>query len=236
MADDISNRPQPAQAPTAPLPIAQTPASQSPVAASAIEAARERTIRVLTDRFADDTLTLDQFEALLDRMYKATTVAELDGLLHDAQARALRRPTTVQHYAESGVQRRLLSIMSNTERTGRWVMPRQLEVRAVMSSLQLDLREAALPAGVCEIDLMAVMTDVGILVPPGVIVEDLALGIMANVENQAVDPNVVSADAPRIRITGTAFMANVEIRMAPPGGSYRAAWKEARKAWRKRNR
>ena len=76
MADDISNRTRPADGSTAPLPISHMPASASPVAASAIEAARERTIRVLTDRFADDTLSIDQFEALLDRMYKASTVAE----------------------------------------------------------------------------------------------------------------------------------------------------------------
>ena len=60
--------------------------------------------------------------------------------------------------------------MSNTERTGRWSMPRQLEVRALMSSIVLDLREVSIHGGVCEIDLFAVMASVEILVPPGVVV------------------------------------------------------------------
>jgi hypothetical protein len=241
MADDISNRTPPVDAPTAPVSIANMPASASPVAASALEAARERTIRLLTDRFADDSLDLEQFEAHLDRMYKATTVAELDGLLRDVEARTARRAAVAPAYGEPAygelpAPRRVLSIMSNTERTGRWAMPRQLEVRALMSSIVLDLRETSIPAGVCEIDLLAIMANVEILVAPGVVVEDLALGVMANVENRALDERIVPADAPRIRITGTAVMANVEVRMGPTGMPFRAAWREARKAWRRRRR
>src|SRR5881398_2515277 len=144
MADDISNRP------TAPVPSAGAPAS--PVEASALEAARERTIRVLTDRFADDTLSIEQFESRLDRMYKASTVAELEALLHEVETYRAQAPAVSPYsasYAPTPGPRRLLSIMSNTERTGRWVMPRQLTVRSLMSSVALDLREATLPAGVC---------------------------------------------------------------------------------------
>src|SRR2546430_16111136 len=106
--DDISNQP------TGPLPLAQTPASASPAAASALEAARERTIRVLTGRFADDTLSIEQFESRLDRMYKATTVAELETLLREVET---QRPqaSAVSPYSASYVAppapRRLLSIM-----------------------------------------------------------------------------------------------------------------------------
>ena len=236
MADDISNRNPPADAPTAPLSIANMPASASPVASSALEAARERTIQLLTDRFADDSLNLEQFEALLDRMYKAETVAELDGLRRDVEQRNVRRPPTAPSYGELPAPRRVLSIMSNTERTGRWSMPRQLEVRALMSSIVIDLREVAIPGGVCEIDLLAVMASIEILVPPGVIVEDLALGVMANVENRTLDDGIVPIDAPRLRITGTAVMANVEVRMSGAGLPFRKAWREAQKAWRRRRR
>ena len=236
MPDDISNRARPADASTAPLPISQMPASASRVAASAIEAARERTIRVLTDRFADDTLSLDEFETRLDRMYKASTVSELDGLLNEVDSRSMRRVAVTPSYAEPAATRRVLSIMSNTERSGRWAMPRQLEVRSLMSSIVLDLRETPLPAGVCEIDLLAVMANLEVLVPPGVVVEDLALGVMANVENRTFDDPDAPIDAPRIRITGTAIMANVEIRTAPAGLPFRDAWKEARRMWRRRRR
>src|SRR3712207_5178566 len=50
---------------------------------AALEAARERAIRLLTDRFADDTLTVDEFEARLDRMYQGTAPADLEALTGD---------------------------------------------------------------------------------------------------------------------------------------------------------
>src|SRR5881394_2900217 len=123
MADDISNRP------TAPVPSAGGSAGgpDALVAASALEAARERTIRVLTDRFADDTLSIEQFESRLDRMYKASTVPELEALLHEVETYRAQAPAVSPYsesYAPTPGPRRLLSIMSNTERTGRWVMPR----------------------------------------------------------------------------------------------------------------
>jgi hypothetical protein len=226
MADDISNRPSPDSPATAPFPAGP---------GSALEVARERTIRVLTDRFADDTLSIEEFEARLDRMYKATSPAELELLLREIERRVPQSGVGVQSYGSypPAPMRRLLSLMSNTERSGRWAMPRQLHVRALMSSILLDLREVPLPPGLYELDLLAVMTSVEILVPPGVIVEDLALGVMANVENRALDEGY-SGDAPRIRITGTVVMANVEVRVADPGAPPRVAWREAHRAWKQR--
>jgi hypothetical protein len=225
MADDISN----------PIGAGASPARQAAVAASALEAARERTIRVLTDRFADDTLSLDEFESRLDRMYKASTPAELDALLGEVEARqprpvALDAPA--QHYGPS-VPRRILAIMSNTKRTGRWSMPRKLEARAIMSEIVLDLREVTLPAGVCEIDVFALMANIEILVPPGIVVEEMPLSLMANVENDAVDDGTAGANAPRLRLVGTAVMANVEVRVAEPGLPPGKAWRRAKWSQRK---
>ena len=224
MADDISN----------PIGTSAAPARQAAVAASALEAARERTIRVLTDRFADDTLSLDEFEARLDRMYKASTPAELDTLLGEVEARQ-PRPVGLDaaaHYGPS-VPRRILAIMSNTKRTGRWSMPRKLEARAIMSEIVLDLREVTLPAGVCEIDVFALMANIEILVPPGIIVEEMPLSLMANIENHAIDDGTAGANAPRLRLVGTAVMANVEVRVAEPGLPPGKAWRRAKWSQRK---
>jgi hypothetical protein len=103
-----------------------------------------------------------------------------------------------------------------------------------MSSVTLDLREAVLPAGLCEIDVLALMASVEIIVPPGVLVETLALGVMANVENRTFDDGTTPNDAPRVRITGTAIMANVEVMVAEPGPPSQAAKREAHRAWRRR--
>jgi hypothetical protein len=236
MSDDIS-KPRPldaGRAPTAPL-TPMAPALQS----SALEVARERTIRILTDRFADDTLTIDEFEARLDRMYKAQSPAELETLLHEVELRANAASAAARDTLPAprdAAPRRVLAIMSETKRTGRWVMPRELEVRAIMSNVVLDLRDVAMPAGYCEIDLFAVMSEVVILVPPHVLVEDLTLTVMGESKNAAVDDGTLSQDAPRLRVTGTVFMATAQMYVGEPRLPLKDAIKQARRAHKKGRR
>jgi hypothetical protein len=216
----------------------------------ALEAARERAIRLLTDRFADDTLTVDEFEARLDRMYQATAPADLEALTADlvgatgmteaprspgvASAAIARAVTGARPYPAPGETpplRRIFALMSESKHTGRWIVPRRLDVRAIMGDLFLDLRDAALPPGFCEIDLMAVMSNVKVLVPPGVVVEGLLTSVMASVGNDAEDDGRLPATAVRVRLTGMAFMAEVRVRVAPPGMPAKQAWKHARHGW-----
>jgi hypothetical protein len=231
-----------------PDPATDSVPSPSPNERAALEAARERAIRLLTDRFADDTLTVDEFEARLDRMYKAATPADLDALTSDlvgttsvpavvppagsGAAATIRAAMGTRPYPAPGETpplRRILSLMSETKHTGRWVVPRRLDVRAIMGDLFLDLRDAALPPGLCEMDVLAIMSNVKILVPPGVVVEGLLTAVMAAVGNDAEDDGRLPASAVRIRLTGTAFMAEVRVRVAPPGEPAKQAWRHARR-------
>lgn len=222
---------------TYPEPVPSQPA---PVQRATLDAARERAIRILTDRFADDTLTVEEFEARLDRMYKAGSTAELDAITGDlalvpaagagtaVEPLASRRLTTYQDIGDRPPLRRVLSLMSETRHTGRLIVPRRLDVRAIMSDLMLDLRDAALPSGFCEIDVVAVMANVRVLVPPGVIVEGTTTAFMAAASNDAEDDGTLPAGATRVRLTGVAVMAEVRVRVAPPGEPAGRAWKQAR--------
>ncbi len=235
--------------PSSPTRAVPAPAA-SPADRAALEAARERAIRLLTDRFADDTLTVDEFEARLDRMYQASVPADLDALTADlvgaaAVAGAPRTPggaTAAIARAASGARaypvpgetpalRRIFALMSEQKKTGRWIVPRRLDVRAIMSDLFIDLRDAALPPEFCEIDLTAVMSNVKLLVPPGIVVEGLLTSVMASVGNDAEDDGRLPTSAVRVRLTGMALMAEVRVRVAPPGEPAKQAWRHARHGW-----
>jgi hypothetical protein len=125
----------------------------------------------------------------------------------------------------------MLALMSETKQTGRWIVPRRLDVRAIMGDLFLDLRDAALPPGFCEIDVVAVMSNVKVLVPPGVVVEGLLTSVMAAVGNDAEDDGRLPTTAIRVRLTGIAFMSEVRVRVAPPGEPAKQAWRHARHGW-----
>ena len=112
---------------------------------------------------------------------------------------------------------RLLAIMSTTRRTGRWAVPRDLRIVALMSDTKLDMTSAALPiGGVVNIELTAVMASFKIIVPPGVRVVNEMHSVMADVRSSAdelLPDSQMRPTTPLIRLVGTALMADVKVKV-----------------------
>jgi hypothetical protein len=181
-----------------------------------LAAARDRAIELLSEHFANDRLTMDELDQRLERAYAATSLAELHALTADlpearpAPAHAsLPRPAALERAEETG---RIVAIFSETKRGGLWAVPQQLDVKATMSNLTLDLRSARLSPGLTEVYLSAVMASVQVILPPGVRVVENVRAFMASVTDDSY--SVVSSDssAPVIRLTGRAIMAEVKVR------------------------
>jgi hypothetical protein len=111
----------------------------------------------------------------------------------------------------------MLAVMSSTRRVGRWAVPRNLRVFAMMSDTRLDLTTAMLPiGGVVTIDVTAVMASFRIIASPDMHVVNEMHSIMSDVRNGAdeLPPGIMaSARTPVIRVTGTAFMSEVKIKV-----------------------
>jgi hypothetical protein len=215
-----------------------------PVRPESLVQARERAIEALTNLFAEDRISMDEFESRLDRLYKAGTPEELDQLTVSAPVRAAdrgagaldtssvfdsmpRSQMALEPVRPSEVAPldRMLVIMGETKRLGEWTPPRRLEAFVLMGTVTLDLREARLAPGITEIHVTAIMGEVKVLVPPTIRVEGHVSAIMGSFSDQSAD----HADAPRgvpiLRLTGTAFMAEVGVRVRLPGESAFDAWK-----------
>ena len=187
----------------------------SPNLPLAIGHARERTIERLSAHFANDRLSIDELDVRLERAYAATSLAELEALTADlpdayptgaesapAPSRAIERDEGPAH---------IRAILSETRRGGLWVVPPELDVKAVMSNITLDLRSAMLDPGVTNVDVRAVMASVQILLPPGVRVIENVRAFMASVTDDSYS-DVSNPSAPVIRLTGRAFMSEVKVR------------------------
>lgn len=169
-------------------------------------------MKQLGDAFAADAFEMDELESRLARVYRAASIAEVDEVVRDVVA-----PVADQHpvpVASAGAllpPARVGAFMSSTRRGGRWVVPRRLEVRALMSDLTLDLRNATLPSEGCELVVRAVMANVLILVQPGAPVDVDVDALLGSVEDTA---RLSRADLgrPRVRITGRALLSSVEVR------------------------
>lgn len=201
--------------------------------------AREQKINELSTHFANDDLSLDDLERRIERVYKATSVADLELITADLRAsaplvdpRALRagmtplretplprrgsEQSTSLSLGEELPQSRLMSIMSSMRRVGRWAVPRDLRMVSVMSDTRIDLTSAALPVGgVVNIDITAVMASVRIIVPPGMRVVSELHSFMADVGSWAdeLDDGVLGAGTPIVRLRGSAVMADVKVKV-----------------------
>jgi hypothetical protein len=188
----------------------------SPNLPLAIGTARERTIERLSTHFANDRLTIDELDARLERAYAATSLAELDALTADLPGARLPAVEDSAPTASTALERyegpaTIRAIMSETRRGGLWVVPPQLDLKAVMANITLDLRSAMLSPGITDVDVRAIMASVNILLPPGVRVIENLRAFMASVTDDSYS-DVSNPSAPVIRLTGRAFMSEVKVR------------------------
>jgi hypothetical protein len=124
---------------------------------------------------------------------------------------------TYQTQSMSGV----VSFLSSNERRGRWELPRRFRALAVMGNVELDLREAEVGYGLSLIEAVAVMGNIEITIPPDIAVEcdgDTLLGSFTLKYDGRANPAAANREK-TIRITGTAYAANVEVVVKGPDES-----------------
>ena len=194
--------------------------------------ARERTVQALSTHFANDALTLEELERRLELAYRARSVTELDALTADLDAAigAGRVPAPVRGAPPAGApastrspaarrsadvpatRERIVAIMSETNRGGLWPVPQRVDVRLVMASCRLDLTASPLPP-VMDIHVHAVMSQLHVLVPPGVHVVNHIGVFLGSVGVELETGSAVPHGAPVVRLTGGVVMG--EVRVGP---------------------
>lgn len=201
---------------------------------------KDRVVQALIDHYAADNLTVEEFEARLDSAYGATSQAALEDLLAGLPVLASQTDApsvpTVQRVPAEAVRDRgyQIAIMGGYEKKGEWTPPRNMYSLALMGGAGLDFREAKMPPGVTEVNVLAIMGGVEILVPPGLAVETHGFGLMGGFEG--VDQVGVDTDpeAPRLLIRGMAVMGGVEVAVRLPGETARDARRRRRELRRQK--
>jgi hypothetical protein len=211
------------------------PATRPPNGDSPLAAERERVVQTLSAHFAHDQLTLTEFEHRLERAYNVAAIDQLRSLVADLPALSLQ-PATQEAAApalvpssEVSPRGAIFAVMGGQERSGSWIVPRQLKVVVLMGYAELDLREARFGAGVTEIEVFVMMGGVGIIVPPGVRVESIGAAFMGGFEQQAGDATALSPAHPVLRLSGLAIMGGVETETRLPGESAKEAKRRRRR-------
>jgi hypothetical protein len=182
-------------------------------------AAREQAIAVLTERFANDHLTLEEFERRTAAAYSATTPSGLAELTADLGVTAV--PGTRSSLPTMNIGVVLGSVVRQMDR-----VPRQLEVRTVLGNVELDLTQAIFPPGVTEISLHAFMGNIEIQLPKQVGVEDHVSTVLGSFEYRrhprAASWVESSGIASVVRFTGKVTMAAAEVVIRRDSGEFRS--------------
>ena len=187
-------------------------------------AARDRVVQDLADHFAQDRLTMHEYERRVELVYRAASADALRDLTKDLVPSPPVRvaQTPVASSAEAHVPARpsraknFFALMSGVVRRGTWTVPSRIRAFACMGGIGLDLREATLSGRVTDIYVFAMMGGVEIIVPPDVRLESDGFAIMGGFEDQLKEPASRDPEAPVIRVHGFAFMGGVEARVAAP--------------------
>lgn len=205
---------------------------------------RQQTIDALCEHFANDVLSVEEFERRVDMAHKAESDADLRKLLIDLPTGDLpirRDEVSLIHPARaeatvpaSRVKEKgfMVAALGGVERKGRWIPARQNYSIAVMGGVSLDFREALLPPGETEVWIFTLMGGAEIIVPPGLTVESDGVAILGGFEHREEASVSEDPNAPILRVRGLAVMGGVEVSIRYPGESDRDA-KRRLKALRK---
>ncbi len=170
---------------------------------------RDRVEAELCEHFAAGHIELDVLEQRLAVVDEARSAAELDELVSDLPALSALAPAVVDEPAPRGWA---LAVMGGNSRKGEWSPPRQLNAIALMGGVELDFREARLPAGVTHVVAVALMGGVELIVPPGLPVTVRGLGVLGAVDQVEQGGGAQSPHTPQLKVTALACMGGVEVK------------------------
>lgn len=213
----------------------------------AVNREKEHAIARLRAHYVRDDIDVEEFERLIDAAWAADSRTDLEQIfsrlpalpeadrppLPDAGGEA-RHPPALAGRREQRPTGFQVALLGGSDRTGSWVPPRKLHTLAFMGGAGLDFREARFGPGVTEVNVLAVMGGVDIIVPPGITVETSGFGVMGGFDGHSQTIASDDPSAPVLRIRGLAVMGGIDVKMRLPGETSRDARQRVKEERRRR--
>ena len=220
---------------------------------SSLDDARRRAVDILSEQFAHDRLSLEEFEELVSRVQKAGALSEIQAVVDRLQvapagdgrplalsaAAAGRSPEGGRTYGEQASRRdtdSAVAVLGETKRTGHWVPARRTNVVATLGSVELDLRDAALGPGEFDFDVKVILGSAEIIALEGLQVECGGSAILGSIDPGRPTPAAPGVDRPIVRLNCLAVLGEVEVDFRLPGETKRQAKRRRKREDRQRKR
>jgi hypothetical protein len=143
----------------------------------ASDADRDRVIDVLRGAVGDGRLTTEEFEERLGAALSSRTLGELATLTADLAAAPSRPSAASAASVQAADIIRIDQRAGSIQRTGRWVVPRRLELRTSWCDVTLDFTEAVIATDTLLIEMNMKGGTLMLVAGPGILVDadDLAV-------------------------------------------------------------
>jgi DUF1707 SHOCT-like domain len=149
-------------------PIGEPPEPASSPDLRASDADRDRVIDVLRAATADGRLTADEFNERMEAVLASRTFRELAPLTADlATTPAGRAPESAQAKDVIRIDQRGGSV----QRTGRWVVPRRLEMHPSWCDVTIDFTDAVIMHDTLHVDMKMRGGSLILVAGPGIVVD-----------------------------------------------------------------
>jgi hypothetical protein len=182
-------------------------------AVRASDSDREQVLELLSAAASDGRLTLEEYSTRADRALGARLIGELSQLTADLQ-RPPEVPALLGRTPEVATREpdRLVAILSNETRKGRWTVPAHLQLRSVLGDCHIELQDAVLTSHVTKIDASTTLGAVTIFVPDGVEVRLFGRSFLGT--NSSEVSTEALPGAPVIEVRARATLGNVTVKAA----------------------
>jgi Domain of unknown function (DUF1707)/Cell wall-active antibiotics response 4TMS YvqF len=183
----------------------------------ASDADRDVAASVINNAMAEGRLTAAEHSDRLDAIYSAKTQAELVPLLDDLPASpgtsALAERARPGPPAVAAGRRRIFAIFGGATRKGSWHVPQEMTALAIFGGIELDFRDAVLPAGEVVVNASAVLGGIGLIVPPDMrVIDDGGISILGGRDVDESGAEAPAPDAPMLKIRGMCLLGGVGVQ------------------------
>ncbi|MGN9789807.1 DUF1707 SHOCT-like domain-containing protein [Streptomyces sp. OZ13] len=179
----------------------------------ASHADRDRVVDVLRVAAGDGRLTADELDERLEAALSARTVSELTALTADLPPVSAMGGMTG---AEVKDVVRIEQVHSGAvERTGRWVVPRRLELAVTYCGVTLDFTDAVITHDTLRIDVAMTGKTLTLVTKPGIVVDTDGLQLVhSRVKYRRTTTNPGTPVTLRVELAGQKAHGRVVVRPA----------------------
>lgn len=208
-----------------------------------IEQVREQVIDQLIYNYSHGVISAEAFERRLDDAMAATDnqvlvdlVSDLE-LTTDTNYQSEKRAQFSPNYSNQTLDEtlHLRSIVGSNERSGQWVVPKEIHLTNLLGSIELDFTDAIFQHQHVTLHVNCLLGSDEIYVPEHVNVVSKIFSVVGSVENKSVSLNKLHG--PTITIEGKVILGSVEIKVKRTikekfvsfANSLKTSWKEMNK-------